>query len=200
MIAVIDYGAGNLYSLCNSLRYLGIEYTVTASEEEIDRADRVILPGVGAFREAMEKLEGAGVIPTIRHSAARKPLLGICLGMQILFERGYEFGESAGLGLIPGTVRQLEAPGLKIPHMGWNEVKLQNPCALTQGMGEGEYFYFVHSFCAHTEERYISLYTEYGEKIPALVHSGYVYGAQFHPEKSAAAGLQILKNFAELKV
>ena len=138
MIAVIDYGAGNLYSLCNSLRYLGIEYTVTASEEEIDRADRVILPGVGAFREAMEKLEGAGVIPTIRHSAARKPLLGICLGMQILFERGYEFGESAGLGLIPGTVRQLEAPGFKIPHMGWNEVKLQNPCALTQGMGEGE--------------------------------------------------------------
>lgn len=198
MIAVVDYGAGNLYSLCNSLRALSLPFTVTAEEAALEAARGIILPGVGAFADAMEKLESAGLVDTLRRCAEKKPLLGICLGMQILFERGYEFGVTKGLGLLPGQVRAIQAPGLKIPHMGWNDTKIVNPCALTKGLREGEYFYFVHSFCAGTIDEAISLQTEYGQPIPALVHSGNVYGAQFHPEKSAQAGLHILKNFGEL--
>lgn len=198
MLAVIDYGAGNLYSVCNTLRYLAIPHTVTADPQEIGRANGIILPGVGAFRDAMEKLDAAGLSGVLRENAQKKPLLGICLGMQLLFERGMEFGETPGLGLIPGTVEKLEAPGLKIPHMGWNSVEIHNPCPLTEGIREGEYFYFVHSFAARTEEKYISLSALYGQQVPALVYRGLVYGAQFHPEKSSAAGLRLLKNFEGL--
>lgn len=199
MIAVVDYGAGNLYSVCNSLRYLGIPHEVTADPESLREADGVILPGVGAFPEAMGKLSAAGWIDPLRRAAKEKPLLGICLGMQMLFEESDEFALTQGLGLIPGRVTAIRAPGLKIPHMGWNQVEIVHPCTLTAGMQRDEYVYFVHSFAAVTEERYISLRTWYAQEIPALVmDGGFVYGAQFHPEKSSAAGLRILKNFGEL--
>ncbi|MCI8441466.1 MAG: imidazole glycerol phosphate synthase subunit HisH [Provencibacterium sp.] len=199
MIAVVDYGAGNLFSLCNSLSYLQLPYTLVSRPEQLDEADSIILPGVGAFRDAMEKLLSAGLCEPLRRQAEKKPLLGICLGMQLLFEEGTEFGKTQGLGLIPGRVVKIEAPGLRVPHIGWNETHRGVPCPLTEGLREGEYFYFVHSYRAETEQRYIALSTEYGEKIPALVSSGSVYGAQFHPEKSSAAGLQILKSFGGLK-
>lgn len=199
MIAVVDYGAGNLYSVCNTLRYLGIPHEVTADPERLRGADGVILPGVGAFPEAMGKLRAAGWIDPLKKAAKEKPLLGICLGMQMLFEESDEFTRTEGLGLIPGRVSAIEAPGLKIPHMGWNQVEIVHPCALTAGMQGDEYVYFVHSFAAVTQERYISLRTWYAQEIPALVtDGGFVYGAQFHPEKSSAVGLRILKNFGEL--
>lgn len=199
MIALVDYGAGNLYSLSNSLTALGLLHSITASAREIELADSVILPGVGAFPDAMKKLSASGLIPALKRAAAEKPFLGICLGMQLLFERGYEFGEHKGLGLIPGSVRLINTAGQNIPHMGWNDVKITNPCALTAGMKGGEYLYFVHSYMADTEEKYVSLETYYGERIPALVHSGQVFGAQFHPEKSSGAGLQILKSFGGIR-
>lgn len=198
MIALIDYGAGNLYSLCNSLGAIGAPFTVTRDRGEIQRAQSVILPGVGAFGDAMKKLAQCGLIDVLKIEAEKKPLLGICLGMQILFARGYEFGEHEGLGLIPGEVKKIEEPGLIVPHMGWNSVKTVNPCALTEGIQEGEHFYFVHSYKACTDARYISLAAEYGGTVPALVHSGRVYGAQFHPEKSAKAGLRLLESFCAL--
>lgn len=198
MLAVIDYGAGNLYSVCNTLDYLNIPHAVTADAGMLEKASGLILPGVGAFADAMEKLERAGLVEPVRQQASRKPLLGICLGMQMLFETGYEFGSTPGLGLIPGTVERIQAPGLKIPHMGWNDVTLRRPCPLTRGIPTGSYFYFVHSFCANTAPEYVSLDTEYGQRVPALVTDGkLVFGAQFHPEKSAGMGLRLLRNFWE---
>ena len=147
----------------------------------------------------MRKLGESGLIGTIRAQARQKPLLGICLGMQALFEKGCEFEETAGLGLIPGEVKRLETGGLKIPHMGWNSVRIDRECALTHGVHDGDMLYFVHSYAARTQDENISLSCEYGERFPALVRSGYVYGAQFHPEKSGKTGLQILKNFAALR-
>lgn len=199
MIAVVDYGAGNLFSLCNSLDYLGLPYRLVSEPEGLEEADSIILPGVGAFPDAMRKLEEAGLCEALRDAAGKKPLLGICLGMQILFEEGTEFGHTGGLGLIPGRVVKIEAPGLRIPHMGWNGTRQHQPCALTKGLSEEEYFYFVHSYRADTPEPYIVLSADYGGQIPALVMHGQVYGAQFHPEKSSAAGLQILKNFGGLR-
>ena len=199
MIAVIDYGAGNIFSLINALDYLGCKSVLKGDRRVVEEADSVILPGVGAFPDAMRKLAGSGLIETIREQAKIKPLLGICLGMQALFEKGYEFEETDGLGLIPGEVKRLEAGGLKIPHMGWNSVKCENCCELTQGIHDGDMVYFVHSYAARTPDEYISLSCEYGARFPALVHSGYVYGAQFHPEKSGGVGLKILKNFAALR-
>lgn len=199
MIAVIDYGAGNLYSVCNSLRYLELEHEVTADAARIREASGVILPGVGAFPDAMARLREKDLVEPLRAAAKEKPFLGICLGMQALFERGYEFEPTEGLGLIPGEVRPIQAPGLKIPHMGWNQIELVNSCALTQHLSGDEYVYFVHSFAAVTPQSNISLRTWYGQEIPALVtDGGFVYGAQFHPEKSSAVGLRILKNFGEL--
>lgn len=196
MLAVIDYDAGNLYSVCNTLDFLGIPHCVTADPQVLDRAQGLILPGVGAFADAMAKLERRGLVEAIRENGRKKPLLGICLGMQILFETGYEFGVTQGLGLIPGTVERIKAPGLKIPHMGWNDVAVKNPSPLTQGIEPGTYFYFVHSYCASTQPQYVLLETRYGQEIPALVTDGkWVFGAQFHPEKSSGAGLQLLWNF-----
>ncbi len=198
MLAVIDYGAGNLYSVCNTLDYLNIPHTVTADAEALEQASGLILPGVGAFADAMAKLGQAKLVEPIRQQASQKPLLGICLGMQLLFETGYEFGTTPGLGLIPGTVERIQAPGLKIPHMGWNDVTLRRPCPLTKGIPTGSYFYFVHSFCANTPPEFVSFDTGYGQQVPALVTDGrLVFGAQFHPEKSAAVGLQLLRNFWE---
>ncbi len=195
MIGIIDYGAGNLFSLKNALDFLGLASVVTSSADEIRKADRLILPGVGAFPDAMKMLEASGLTETILQEAARKPLLGICLGMQMLFEYGYEFEKVKGLSLIPGEVSLIEAPGLKIPHMGWSDVKIENSCPLSEGIKEGDRFYYVHSYKAVTDQRYVSLYSEYGEYIPGLVFSGSVYGTQFHPEKSGEIGLKILRNF-----
>lgn len=198
MIAIIDYGAGNLFSVKNALDFLKIENCIAKEPETIRQADAMILPGVGAFPDAMEMLERKGMVPVICEEAERKPILGICLGMQLLFESSSEFRNTQGLGLIPGNVVKIDSHGLKIPHMGWNDLKVLHPCAMTGEMEEETYMYFVHSFRADTEEENISCYTEYGEKIPALVHRGFVYGAQYHPEKSGEAGLKMLKNFAKL--
>ncbi|OUP70921.1 imidazole glycerol phosphate synthase subunit HisH [Anaerotruncus colihominis] len=198
MIAIVDYGAGNLFSVQNALAYLNITCCTTDDPAVLEICDGVILPGVGAFPEAMHRLHASGLVSIICEQAQKKPLLGICLGMQMLFERSYEFEETQGLGLIPGQVRLINSGGLKIPHMGWNDLTVLHPCALTEHSKNGEYVYFVHSYCVHTPDENVSCYTEYGERIPALVHRGFVYGAQFHPEKSGEAGLAMLKNFARL--
>lgn len=199
MIHIIDYGAGNLFSVRNALEYLHIENKITADPADLAQADGIILPGVGAFRDAMTMLNDSGFTEAIKNQvAAGKPLLGICLGMQMLFEKGYEFGETDGLGLIPGCVQLIDGGGLKIPHMGWNDLTVLHPCALSADVQNGDYVYFVHSYRAETSDDYISCYTTYNEKIPALVFRDHVYGAQFHPEKSGQVGMAILKNFAKL--
>ena len=199
MIAIIDYGAGNIFSVKNALDYLGLESALVKDEKSVREADAVILPGVGAFPAAMEMLERSGLIGTIKEEAAKKPFLGICLGMQLIFSKGYEFEECDGLGLIPGDVRKIDAPDLIIPHMGWNRLEKQNDCPLLENIGDDEYVYFVHSYKAQCEDRYIAAWSEYGGKVPALVYDGkYVFGAQFHPEKSGETGLKILRSFGNL--
>lgn len=199
MIAIIDYGAGNLFSVKNALDYLHVTNKITDNPQELAAADGLILPGVGAFRDAMTMLNDSGFTPVIKEQAAAgKPLLGICLGMQMLFEKGYEFGETDGLGLIPGCVQRIDGGGLKIPHMGWNDLRVLHNCPLSADITDGDYVYFVHSYRAETNDTYISCYTVYNEKIPALVFRDNVYGAQFHPEKSGQVGMDILKNFAKL--
>lgn len=199
MIAVIDYGAGNIFSVKNALDHLGLENALVSDEKSVRDADAIILPGVGAFPAAMRKLEATGLVDTIKDEAAKKPFLGICLGMQLIFSKGYEFEECDGLGLIEGAVRKMDTPDLIIPHMGWNKLEKLNDCALLSGVGDDEYVYFVHSYKAECEDKFISAFSEYGGRVPALVHDGkFVYGAQFHPEKSGDTGLKILRNFGEL--
>lgn len=199
MIAIIDYGAGNIFSVKNALDYLGLENALVSDADSVKAADGVILPGVGAFPAAMEKLTATGLIETIKEETARKPFLGICLGMQLIFDKGYEFEECSGLGLIGGSVRKMDEPELIIPHMGWNKLEKLNDCKLLEGIGDDEYVYFVHSYKAHCEDMNIAAYCTYGGRVPALVHDGkFVYGAQFHPEKSGSTGLNILKNFGGL--
>ncbi len=199
MIAIVDYGAGNIFSVKNALDYLGLDCKLTSDKDEIKAADAVILPGVGAFPAAMAMLEKSGLIDTIKEEAAKKPLLGICLGMQMLFEKGYEFEECDGLGLIKGSVRYMDEPDLIIPHMGWNKLEKLNECPLLENIGDDEYVYFVHSYKAECADENIAAYSEYGGRVPALVFDGkFVYGAQFHPEKSGDTGLKILKNFGSL--
>jgi glutamine amidotransferase len=199
MIAIIDYGAGNIFSVKNALDYLGLDCKLTSDKDVIKAADAVILPGVGAFPAAMAMLEKSGLIDTIKEEAAKKPLLGICLGMQMLFEKGYEFEECDGLGLIKGSVRYMDEPDLIIPHMGWNKLEKLNDCKLLENIGDDEYVYFVHSYKAECADENIAAYSEYGGRVPALVFDGkFVYGAQFHPEKSGDTGLKILKSFGNL--
>lgn len=199
MIAIVDYGAGNIFSVKNALDYLGLECKLTSDKDEIKAADAVILPGVGAFPAAMAMLEKSGLIDTIKEEATKKPLLGICLGMQMLFEKGYEFEECDGLGLIKGSVRYMDEPDLIIPHMGWNKLEKLNDCPLLENIGDNEYVYFVHSYKAECADENIAAYSEYGGRVPALVYDGkFVYGAQFHPEKSGDTGLKILKSFGNL--
>lgn len=199
MIAIIDYGAGNIFSVKNALDYLGLESELISDTNKIKSADAIILPGVGAFPAAMNMLEKSGLIDTIKEEAAKKPFLGICLGMQLIFEKGYEFEECDGLGLISGSVRKMEEKDLIIPHMGWNKLEKLNNCPLLENIGDNEYVYFVHSYKAECDDNNISAYCEYGGRVPALVYNGkYVYGAQFHPEKSGETGLKILKNFGGL--
>ena len=196
MIAVIDYGAGNIFSVKNALDFLGCENRLTKSAEDIKNADGIILPGVGAFPWAMKMLSESGLVETIKEEAKKKPFLGICLGMQLLFEKGYEFEECEGLGLIPGFVDKIPDEGLVIPHMGWNRLEKNHDCPLLDGLSDDEYVYFVHSYKAFCEDGNLYAYCEYGSRVPALVSDGKtVFGAQFHPEKSGETGLKILKNF-----
>ena len=199
MIAVIDYGAGNIFSVKNALDYLGCENKLTKSASDIENADGIILPGVGAFPHAMKMLNESGLVDTIKTEAKKKPFLGICLGMQLLFEKSYEFEECAGLGLIGGYVDKIPDEGLVIPHMGWNKLEINPECPLFEGLSENEYVYFVHSYKAFCEEENLYAYCEYGSKVPAVVSDGNtVFGAQFHPEKSGKTGLKMLKNFVEM--
>ncbi len=196
MTAIIDYGAGNLFSVKNALDFLGIENKITNKAEDLRAADRLILPGVGAFPDAMRMLNESGLVGVIKQEAQKKPLLGICLGMQMLFEKSFEFAKTEGLGLIKGSVKLMTPKNLAVPHMGWNELEINNPCKLLEK--GGEYVYFVHSYAADCPNENVSAYCDYGMKVPALVYSGNVYGAQFHPEKSGEAGLAMLKRFAEI--
>lgn len=199
MIAIIDYGAGNLFSVQNALTYLGFESRVSSGKEELEKAEGLILPGVGAFPDAMEMLGKSGLVETVKREAARKPFLGICLGMQLLFDEGYEFRKTAGLGLIPGRVDRIICPH-KIPHMGWNHLDIKRESPLLKGVSPGSSVYFVHSYMAYTGAENIAAACGYGTEIPALAERGNVFGAQFHPEKSGDTGLRILKNFGELTV
>ncbi len=199
MIAIIDYGAGNIFSVKNALDYLGYENKLTDKREDIVKADSIILPGVGAFPWAMNMLKLSGLIDTIKYEAKQKPFLGICLGMQLLFEKSYEFEECNGLSLIGGYVDKMNEPELVIPHMGWNKLEYNRNCPLFEGLGDEEYVYFVHSYKAFLDDKDLYAYSSYGSKVPAVVSDGkYVYGCQFHPEKSGETGLRILKNFASL--
>lgn len=205
MTVIIDYGAGNLYSISRSVEFLGGDFIVSSSLPEIEDAQKLILPGVGAFGDAMERLMATGLVPAIKKKARTgTPLLGICLGMQLLFEKSYEFGEHEGLSLIPGEICSLnqrladEQNPLKVPHMGWNSLKIKRSSSILRNSKNGDYVYFVHSFYAKTDEENIDAVTEYGIDIPAVVSSDNTYGCQFHPEKSGEAGLKILKSFLDI--
>lgn len=207
MIAVIDYGVGNLFSLTASLRYLGAETKVTNKAQDLREADRIILPGVGAFEDAIAKLRATGLVETIVEETEKgKPLLGICLGMQLLFEKSYEYGEHRGLGLIKGEIAsieedlQKEVPNmqLKVPHIGWNSLRLHGEDPLFRYIGEGEYVYYVHSFYAKNCRENTIASSDYGIEVTGAVRNGSVYGTQFHPEKSGQTGLNILRAFVEL--
>lgn len=199
MIAVIDYGAGNLFSVCNALSYLNIPHEVTKDAAVLERADALILPGVGAFPAAMRDLHATGLTDTILAQAKKKPLLGICLGMQMLFDCSDEMEFCRGLGLIPGAVHRIPSQSVIIPHMGWNELVITQDSPLLSGIEGPVYTYFVHSYQAFCDARHLIAYCEYDGNIPALVTDGqYVFGAQFHPEKSGEKGLQMLRNFEGL--
>ena len=202
MIAIIDYGVGNLFSLASSLASLGFDAVVTGDSAVIRKADRLILPGVGAFGDAADKLRETGLDDLIRDEVKKgKELLGICLGMQLLFEKSYEYGVHRGLGLLKGEVVPLEGmidPKLKIPHIGWNALTFVKPdCRLFRGIREGDFVYFVHSFHAVGCEDSLSATAEYGIPVTAVVAKDNVFGCQFHPEKSGKVGLAILSAFAE---
>lgn len=200
MIAIIDYGVGNLFSLSASLSHLNIENTLTKDPKIIEEANHLILPGVGAFGDASKQLFDSGLAEIVKEQSQRKPLMGICLGMQLLFETGHEFGKHSGLGLIPGEVVAIpENSQLKIPHMGWNSLQLQKKSPLFAELTEGDAVYFVHSFYAKTEEKYISSVAEYGINLTASVENGQIFGCQFHPEKSGKVGLSILNSFSKIE-
>jgi imidazole glycerol-phosphate synthase subunit HisH len=197
-VVIIDYGMGNLYSVRNALMAVGAEPVVTSDREVIAAADKVILPGVGAFGDCMANLEKSGLIPVIRQLLnSGKPFLGICLGMQLLFDGSDEAPGVAGLGYFKGQVKYLPT-SLKIPHMGWNKLELRSPLPLLSG-ADGEYVYFVHSFHAEPEDRsIITSICDYGMEVTASVGRGNVQAFQFHPEKSSRVGMQLLKNFVEM--
>lgn len=198
MIAVIDYGAGNLKSVTKALDHLGYANTIVSRPEELETADGMILPGVGAFPMCMAALRKSGMDQAILQQAGKKPLLGICLGMQMLLDSSTEMGGDQGLGLIPGTVEKIET-NLKLPHIGWNSLNIVNPDPLTAGLSDGDYVYFVHSFCAKVKNSEdLALTTDYGTTVTAMIARGNVFGCQFHPEKSGPVGMTILRHFGEL--
>ena len=201
MIAIVDYGVGNLFSLRSSLRFIGAEAEVTADPARIRAANKVILPGVGAFGDAADKLRSTGLDRIVKEEAAQgKEILGICLGMQLLFEKGYEYGEHEGLGLLQGRVVDMKGrrpPELKIPHIGWNGLHIRRPHKLLRYVQEGDCVYFVHSFYAEDCGDSLLATAEYGRELTAMVGKDNVMGCQFHPEKSGQVGLNILRAFCE---
>lgn len=203
MIAVIDYGVGNLFSLCASLGHIGADYTVTKNTYEIEKADKIILPGVGAFGDAIQKLTESGTKETVLKCVkSGTPILGICLGMQLLFEKSFEYGEHTGLSLLKGEIAPL-APdlksGLKVPHMGWNSLTItKENCPILKYIKQGEYVYYVHSFYAKNCSDSLCAYSDYSIPVTGAVWKDNVFGTQFHPEKSGDTGLKMLKAFNEI--
>ena len=201
MIAVIDYGVGNLFSLCSSLKAVGADVVVTGDPDVIKKADKIILPGVGAFEDARKKLSVNGLDNLVIEKAKQgTPIMGICLGMQMLFEESHEYGAHKGLALIKGKVVPMKGripEDLDIPHMGWNALKFYNPSPLFKYISEGDCVYFVHSYFADGCDESLIASAEYGIQITAAVQNGNVFGCQFHPEKSGNVGLKILKAFCE---
>lgn len=202
MIAIIDYGVGNLFSLYSSFLEIGADAVVTSDKAEIEKADKLILPGVGAFADAVAQLRASGLDKVLKEQVEKgKPIMGICLGMQMLFEKSYEYGEHEGLGILKGSVvpmRERLPKGLKIPHIGWNRLHFTKSVPLFKYCKEGEYVYFVHSYFVTDCEDSLAATTEYGKELTAAVAKGNVMGCQFHPEKSGAVGLNILRAFCEL--
>jgi glutamine amidotransferase len=195
LIAIIDYGMGNIRSVEQALKYIGAEHIVTDDKEEILRSDGVILPGVGVFPKAMEVLEEKDLVCVLKEAGSSgKPLLGICLGMQLLFEKSEELQDCNGLNLLPGVIRKLKVP-YKIPHMGWNELKKDGEISLWNGVEDGSFVYYVHSYYADCPNEIVYGASEYGVQVPGFVAKGNIFGAQFHPEKSGEIGMQMLKNF-----
>jgi len=203
MVAIVDYGVGNLFSLTCSLEAIGADVTVTSDKAVLEAADQIILPGVGAFEDAAKKLRATGLDRVLKALATSgKPLLGICLGMQMLFEKSYEYGEHEGLGLIPGNVVPMEGvipQDYKIPHIGWNGLHFHKKSPLFAELNEGDCVYFVHSYYASGCDAFVTATAEYGAELTAAVQNKNVYGCQFHPEKSGTVGLKILKAFTSLK-
>lgn len=200
MIAIIDYGMGNLFSVEKAFVKLGDDVVVTSDAQIIAKADKVVLPGVGAFGDCMKNLEVSGLIPIIMETAVSgKPLLGICLGLQVMFEGSEEAPGVRGLGIFKGLVKKIVAPELKIPHMGWNSLKMDTKSPLLENLPASSYVYFVHSFHAvPSEENIVTAFVEYGGKVTAAVGKKNVQAMQFHPEKSSSVGLKILENFVRL--
>lgn len=202
MIAIIDYGVGNLFSLKSSFAAIGSEAVVTSDPAVIEAADRLILPGVGAFEDAAKKLHATGMADVVKREAAKgKPIMGICLGMQLLLDKSYEYGEHEGLGLIRGSVRPIADvidKDLKIPHIGWNPLIFKKESPLFKYIKEGECVYFVHSYYAADCTDSVTAVAEYSAELTASVEKDNVYGCQFHPEKSGNVGLRILKAFCEI--
>lgn len=201
MIAIADYGVGNLFSLKSSFAAIGAEATVTSDIAEIENADRIILPGVGAFGDASKKLSESGLGDVLINEAAKgKPIMGICLGMQLLFDKSYEYGEHNGLGLIHGNIRPIAdviPKNLKIPHIGWNSLSFKKESPINKYINDGDFVYFVHSFYAADCDEYTVATAEYGVPLTATVQNKNVFGCQFHPEKSGETGLKILRAFTE---
>lgn len=198
MIGITDFRICNIFSLTNMLRHINAEYKIISCEKDFAGTDKIILPGVGSFPRAMSNLAELGLIDPVRAAAAGgTPILGICLGMQLLFEQSEEFGASAGLGLIPGRVVKIRNAAI-LPHMGWDNLNIKDGSTILNGVEQNADVYFVHSYRADTEPEYILATSEYGDEIPAVVGSGNIFGTQFHPEKSQKWGEMILKNFVAL--
>ena len=197
-VAIVDYGVGNLKSVANALSYLGCSSCITADLAELERADAIILPGVGAFPDAADRLRSGGLDQHVLAQGQKKPVLGICLGMQLLLEQGREVRPCPGLGVIRGTVDRIPTQS-KLPHIGWNSLRFFHHSPLFRGLDEGASVYFVHSYCALADDPAdVIAWTDYGAPVTAAVNHGLVYGCQFHPEKSGEVGLTILKNFGGL--
>ena len=204
MVAIVDYGVGNLFSLVSTFRIIGQEAVISSDPDVLIQADRLILPGVGAFEDAANKLASSHLDKTVKEFAlSGKPLMGICLGMQLLFDKSYEYGEFEGLGLIPGSIRPIreKIPGdLKIPHIGWNALRMTDlKSPIYKQISDGDFVYFVHSYYAADCDRYVTANAEYGSLLTASVQNNNIYGCQFHPEKSGEVGLKILRSFCELE-
>ena len=202
MIAIIDYQMGNLRSVQKALEQVGHPAVITSDPSQLRDAERIVLPGVGGFRDAMRELEARRLIEPIRQAIAEdKPFLGICLGLQLLFDVSYEEGEHPGLGILPGRVVRFALPrGFKVPHMGWNQARIRRPAPILKDIEEGSYFYFVHSYYVEpAEDQVVAIETDYHRPFCAMIWRERLFATQFHPEKSQQLGLRVLKNFAELE-